>query len=1392
MTKKLQNYSIGLDIGTNSIGWAVIDENYNLARLNGKDAWGAYLFESAKEAKDRRVSRSIRRGYERKKERIRLLQELFSNMILPIDNGFYNRLEDSKYHVGEGDYFRTNKYNLFDGQFTDKDYYKSYKTIYHLRDALMNEDKKFDIRLVYLACHHIIKYRGHFLNEGEDFDPTKLLYSSLMDFFTLLKDGHNIDFRYDEYCDSVLDIIRDKDEYKKKQDKINTISKLLNDNNSNQSIANAIAKLMFGNTVKLQDILIFNRKYMAKVNPSELSELEKLYQTDDGKVISFSFKKFDDDEDFVISKAGEKSDIIESLKNVYSAIVLDSILCENTSISKAMIQKYDEHKNDLAKLKKLLSDNRYYEKQDYEDVFSSKIYNVKEKDSEKDKNKKSKKCYYHRYIKYPDSFDPDKKETFYTSLKKVLLKDDENVFDIDTLALYREIMNKIEQETLLPKLNSVDNSQIPYQLNKYELEKILDNQSRFYTELKNIKDKVVKILEFKRPYYVGPLKGDFSWNRDKDGNVLVIDGKVTPWNFYELVNKDLLAEKFIVNMTNKCKILRDKNALPKQSILYQSYEVLNEINTLKFKKNLLSVEQKQRIFNDLCLRKKTVKKKDIEHLLVKEYGMQIIDGDLQGLADDKLNSSMSTLIDIRQKLGQDFDIKKNLPRLEKAIYYLSIFDDKKIRIEKLKGELGFDENQTAKLAKMKCSKWGAYSKELLHGTLGSNGKSILTTMYENNVHINELIAKKDNEYGFYDKLPHDIDVITDFNYDKHIKDLYCSPSVKKAMWNVIKIIKEIEHIAKCPPKRIFIESTMEDKEKKKTDSRVSKLKELYKDILNDNYFNSECDETLKELVKNNSRLDKDKLYLWLLQLGRCMYSGEIIRFEDLPSCEIDHIVPRAYIKDDSFENRVLVKRIENQKKSDTLMLPTGTIQKMKPFWTFLNEKHFIGKKKLINLQKEEISDNEKVGFINRQLVETNQIVKAVSELLKRKYIDSEIRCIKAGMNTQFRAKFSTDANEYNEKKGFYKLREVNNLHHAKDAYLTAVLGQFTTVACPCWGQNDYNRALKYYINNNDKAKDSVKTLVNKRYGLILDLMEKDFADDEGEIIWDNQRYLNIFRNMEKNTPNIVKEKVQMAESSFYDQTIYSPKCGMKKLIPLKSKKGKEMPVEIYGGYSSEKPAYFVIVEKYKKTKKSLQKEYVFDSVPVRVVINEKKNPNAVKEYIKNNYGNDAKIIKKVYKYQEIFYKGQLLRLRGKDELGNAFEPIFDYKFDKLLYFATHNYNRNDLAEKQNRILEETDYIKEFISQYIDIVSKNEPFMSNFIEDLKIVKESIDDMSIKERKELICSMLTISDTSVTRIKINVNGKDKERGRISGITIRPNEVKWIDKSPTGLFVRIREGV
>lgn len=71
-------YFLGLDIGTGSVGWAVTNKQYEILRTHGKSMWGVRLFDSANTAEERRINRTARRRLDRRNWRIELLQGLFS------------------------------------------------------------------------------------------------------------------------------------------------------------------------------------------------------------------------------------------------------------------------------------------------------------------------------------------------------------------------------------------------------------------------------------------------------------------------------------------------------------------------------------------------------------------------------------------------------------------------------------------------------------------------------------------------------------------------------------------------------------------------------------------------------------------------------------------------------------------------------------------------------------------------------------------------------------------------------------------------------------------------------------------------------------------------------------------------------------------------------------------------------------------------------------------------------------------------------------------------------------------------------------------------------------------------------------------------------------------
>ncbi|MEF9924951.1 MAG: hypothetical protein RR757_00305, partial [Raoultibacter sp.] len=87
--RNLKNYSIGLDLGTGSVGWSVTDETGALARFKGKPTWGSRVFSSAETAAKTRKQRGQRRRYSRRRQRLNLLQGFFAEEIHTTDPDFF-------------------------------------------------------------------------------------------------------------------------------------------------------------------------------------------------------------------------------------------------------------------------------------------------------------------------------------------------------------------------------------------------------------------------------------------------------------------------------------------------------------------------------------------------------------------------------------------------------------------------------------------------------------------------------------------------------------------------------------------------------------------------------------------------------------------------------------------------------------------------------------------------------------------------------------------------------------------------------------------------------------------------------------------------------------------------------------------------------------------------------------------------------------------------------------------------------------------------------------------------------------------------------------------------------------------------------------------------------
>ena len=150
--------------------------------------------------------------------------------------------------------------------------------------------------------------------------------------------------------------------------------------------------------------------------------------------------------------------------------------------------------------------------------------------------------------------------------------------------------------------------------------------------------------------------------------------------------------------------------------------------------------------------------------------------------------------------GNDFDrgyVDNNIDTFERIIELSTVYaDNKSLFVEKLKQEFpALDERVIAKVKGLTFTKWGRLSKRLLVGVVASNTatgevSNILSLMRNTNANFMEIIF--DKEWNF-NALIEEENKSVSRQIDKikysDIAELYCSPSVKRAIWQSIKIVQ---------------------------------------------------------------------------------------------------------------------------------------------------------------------------------------------------------------------------------------------------------------------------------------------------------------------------------------------------------------------------------------------------------------------------------------------------------------------------------------------------------------------------------------------------------------------------------------------------------------------------
>ena len=190
-----------------------------------------------------------------------------------------------------------------------------------------------------------------------------------------------------------------------------------------------------------------------------------------------------------------------------------------------------------------------------------------------------------------------------------------------------------------------------------------------------------------------------------------------------------------------------------------------------------------------------------------------------------------------------------------------------------------------------------------------------------------------------------------------------------------------------------------------------------------------------------------------------------------------------------------------------------------------------------------------------------------------------------------------NVSDFRDKFGLIKCREINDMHHAHDAYLNIVAGnvyhtQFTN--------NPWN-----FIKENKEGYNFTR------------LFEREVKRNN-KVAWIPDVTISCVRSvLKKNTP-IYTRHSYCKKGGLFDQTIMKKGKGQ---FPLKAK-GALHQIEDYGGYNKVAAAYYVLVE-YAEKGKTVRS---LETIPLYLLSRRKKDKKVIADYLSEQLQCPYKII----------------------------------------------------------------------------------------------------------------------------------------------------------------------
>ncbi|WP_341515719.1 type II CRISPR RNA-guided endonuclease Cas9 [Mesomycoplasma ovipneumoniae] len=368
------------------------------------------------------------------------------------------------------------------------------------------------------------------------------------------------------------------------------------------------------------------------------------------------------------------------------------------------------------------------------------------------------------------------------------------------------------------------------------------------------------------------------------------------------------------------------------------------------------------------------------------------------------------------------------------------------------------------------------------------------------------------------------------------KDEILPPSVKQTFEQAIAVLNKIikKYSKDYEISGIFIEIPREKNDEKAKNKHANKtvksgLDEIY-EVMNKKYGLKSLNISKEDLYDKPAPLLK-KLKLYCQQDGVDLYSLKKIDITDLiynsSKYHFEHIIPKAYLPDNSLSNLLLTTQSENSKKSNLCAAAYMRSKGIEDYKAYVEqiEKLFNPKlapkddsskifgldtksmhKKLKLLYQEGIDPHQKEEFLSRQLNDTRYSTKLFLEVVKEHFKDNPNFSYEQatriftlnGHHTAFiRGKILPNNKDRSD-----------NSHHAIDAAIIGIMANKNRHTLSSLTIQEGLRQSKY-----EQIEDG--TIINKQTGEILKY--SDYDSKKFELV--------------ENISGLVKEKIENAQGN---------------------------------------------------------------------------------------------------------------------------------------------------------------------------------------------------------------------------------------------------------------------